>query len=209
MTILPNTATRLRRLAAFDLAVFDEVRFDRSASVTSLAVAAVSMSMLGIGGWLWWWTSGLGDSGAVFFKSAVLGTLFSLTLWLVWLLVVYAVVHRLSGAVVRVDELLRAAGLATAPLALALLMVVPAVSFGIGLIAIAGWLLATQVAIERATSVSSSHALLANMAGFSVWALGMSLLTTAGDQLAPGPFLAESLWDALAALDGAGAALLG
>jgi hypothetical protein len=177
-----------------DLSVLDEVRFDPRASLPSLFVAAFSLSLFGLGGWLWWWRSGLGDGGEVLYKSVVLGTLTGLALWLLWLLATYATLERVLGVPVRVEELLRAMGLATAPLALGLLMVVPFVSFGIGLLAVGGWLLATQVAIERSTPASSAQALVANMAGFAIWVLGMSLLA-ASDPFAPGPFLAESLFE--------------
>ncbi len=195
------TLARLRRLIEFDLSVFDDARYDPTATVWSLVVAAVSMALFALGGWFWWVFSGLGDVGAVFLKSVVLGTLFSLALWLVWLLVVYAVLQRLTGRAVQMDELVRATGLATAPLALGLLMLVPAVSFAAGLFALATWVLTTQVAVERVSVADIGQAMIANLAGFGAWVIVMSLLATASNQLAPGPFLAESIWDAVTALD--------
>lgn len=177
------------------MSVFDEVRYDASATLWSLLVAAGSMALLGTGGWLWWIVSGFGDRGTVFLKSVVLGTLFSLLVWLVWLLVVYALLQRLAGVTVQIDQLLRAAGFATVPLALGVFMVVPAISFGIGLLALGGWLLATQTAIERASGASTGTVMLANLAGFATWVVIMSLLSSGSNQLAPGPFLAEAIWD--------------
>ena len=198
---MPATLARLRRLLELDLTVFDDVRYDPSATVWSLVVAAVSMALFALGGWFWWVFSGLGDAGAVFLKSVVLGTLFSLALWLVWLLVVYAVLQRLTGRAVQMDELVRAAGLATAPLALGLLMLVPAVSFGAGLFALTMWVLTTQIAVEHVSGTDVGQAMIANLAGFGAWVIVMSLLATGSNQLAPGPFLAESIWDAITALD--------
>src|SRR5690606_6378888 len=117
--------------------------------------------------------------------------------WLLWLLVVYAVLQRLARITVPVDQLLRAAGFAALPLALGVLMVVPSVSFGVGLVALAGWVALTQVAIERTVGVSSGAVIVANLAGFAAWAIVMSLLATGSNQVAPGPFLAESIWDAI------------
>ena len=195
------TITRIGRIAQLDFSVFDEVRFDSHATVSSLAIATGTTFLFGLGGWLWWTVSGLGDVGAVFVKSVVLGTLFSLVLWLVWLLVVYSVLLRIAHVAVPVEQLVRSAGLATAPLALGLLMFVPAISFGIGLVAIGGWVLMTQVAIERSTGISGGAVTIANAAGFAVWAIVMSLLATSTSQLAPGPFLAESIWEALTSLE--------
>src|SRR6185503_5066043 len=80
---LRTTAQQLQRLVMLDVRVFDDVRADPAATVPAITVAASSMLMLGLGGWLWWITSGLGDQRAVLIKSAVLGTIFSIVLWLV------------------------------------------------------------------------------------------------------------------------------
>ena len=206
---LRTTALHLQRLAMLDVRVFDDVRVDPTATLPAIGVAAGSTFLLGIGGWLWWLTSGLGDTRAVFIKSVVLGTVFSMALWLVWLLVVYLVMQRLARTTVNVDQLVRAAGFATAPLALGVLMVVPPFSFGIGLLAIGAWLLLTQAAIERVSGLAGGVPMLANAAGFGIWALGLALLSTGANPLAPGPFLAESIWNALTSLDFARAVAVG
>lgn len=198
---LRNTALHLQRLAMLDVRVFDDVRVDPRATLPAIAVMAVSTFLLGLGGWLWWITSGLGDSTSVFVKSVVLGTVFSTVLWLAWLLVVYLVMHRLARTMVSVDQLVRAAGFASAPLALGVFMVIPPFSFGIGLVAIVAWVLLTQAAIERVSGLAGGVPMLANAAGFAVWAIGLSLLSTGANPLAPGPFLAESIWNALTSLE--------
>src|SRR5947209_4932212 len=88
------TLERVRRLALLDFRVLDEVRVDTRATVASLVVAAVSMALMAFGGWLWWLTSGFGDSRAVFVKSVLFGTVCCFALWLAWLLVAYAVLQR-------------------------------------------------------------------------------------------------------------------
>jgi len=166
-----------------------------------VAVAAGSTLLLALGGWLWWVISGLGDVGevdSVFVKSVIFGTVASLALSGVWLLVVVAVLQRFAATLVQIEPLLRAGGLATAPFAFGLLMVVPVISFSVGLFAIGGCVLLMQSAIERATGIRGGEAILANLAGFAVWAVVLSLLTTSNNQFAPGPFLAESLWDLVA-----------
>ncbi|HJM75975.1 MAG TPA: hypothetical protein QGI71_08990 [Dehalococcoidia bacterium] len=205
---LTATLARLRRLVALDLAVLDDVRHDSSATVWALVVATASMAMLGGGGWLWWVFSGFGNADSVLFKTVLLGTLAGVLLWLVWLLVVYALVQRLTGVITPVEQLVRAAGFATFPLMLGIFMAVPAISFGVGLVALGGWLLVTQEAVERATGAPVGVAILANLAGFAAWVLLMALLTTASNQLGPGPLLAESLWESISGYEG-GRALLG
>jgi len=191
------TFERLQRVALLDASVFDDIGDDARATAPAIAVASVSMALMGLGGWLWWWASGLSELDSVFIKTVVLGTLFSLALWLSWLLVVYLVLRRLEHITVEIAPMLRAAGFACAPLALGLLMVIPGISFGIGILAIGAWAVSTHTALRRATGVEGGSLVLANAAGFGVWAIVMSLLATGSNQIAPGPFLAESIWDAV------------
>ncbi len=195
------TVRRIRRLGLLDFSVFDEVGTDPRATVPSLMIASGSMMMLSVGGWLWWITSGLGDSSAVLLKSVVIGSLFSIALWLAWLVVVYVILQRVTQSDVNVERLVRAAGMATTPLIIGLLMVIPSISFGIGIVAIGTWVITTHAAIERATGISGRPVVIANGAGFAVWALAMSVLATSTNQIAPGPFLAESIWEAVTTYD--------
>ncbi|MEX2031965.1 MAG: hypothetical protein WEA81_03765 [Dehalococcoidia bacterium] len=195
--MLATTLGRLRRLATLDLDVFDELRFDPSATLPSLVVAATGLLALGLGGWLWWITSGLGDTGAVFVKTVILGTAFGLGAWLLWLLVIYAVLRRISNLTMQVEQLIRAAGFAAAPLVIALGMAIPSISFGVGLLALVAWAGATHVAVERTVGRGGGDVLAANLAGFGAWVILMSLLATGTNQIGPGPFLAESIWDAV------------
>ena len=174
------------------------LRGDAASTESALVVAALAMLALGTGGWLWWWRSGFGDLQGVFIKSVLFGTVVSFACWLGWLVVVYALLQRLATTVIPMDRLIREAGLATAPLALGLLMALPLLSFPIGLVAIAAWVVSIQQAIERASDLRGVPVFLANLAGFALWAGVLSLLTTASQPLAPGPFLAESVWEAIA-----------
>lgn len=197
--LLAATVGRLRRLTLLDLGVFDELRFDASATVSAIGVAVASIALLGLGGWLWWVTTpGLGDDASVFLKTVVLGTLFGTGAWLGWLLVIYAVLRQVSRVTVPIEQLLRTAGFAAAPLVLALGMLIPSISFGMGLLALASWAGMTHAALERTLGRGGGDVLAANLAGFGTWVIVMSLLATGSNQIGPGPFLAESIWDALA-----------
>ena len=189
------TFHRLRRLLMLDLRVLDEVRLDVTATLPAVLVAIASIAMLGLGGWLWWIASGLDDHRSVFLTSVVLGTGFATVGWVVWLIVAYAVLNRFAPTPIDVAALLRAAGFACTPLVLALLMAARPVAFGIGIAAIAAWVATTQIALQRASGRSASEVLVANTAGFGVWAVVMSLLATATNHTVPGPFLAEAIWE--------------
>jgi hypothetical protein len=198
-----KTIARLRQLLRLDLSALDEAANDPASTVPSVAVVVLSMALLGLGGWLWWSIAGLPNRTGVFMSSVVFGTVFGVALWLAWLLIVYVVLQRLTGHPPRIDAMVRACGLASAPLAVGLLMAVPIVSFGIGLLALGAWVALTQAAIERSTGAPAGAAFAANLAGFAAWAGVISILSTAQQQLGPGPFLAESLWDALTKFDAA------
>jgi hypothetical protein len=193
--------SRLRQLSLPDARLVKRA----TASMTlALAVAVASMFLLGLGGWLWWWRSGLGDLPApldlrgVFMRSVLFGAAASFGLWLAWLVVAYLVLQQVSGVVVPMDRLIREAGIATAPLALGVLMVLPLVSFGVGLLAVGACAAAMQSAIARASGLRGLPVLAANAAGFALWACVLSLLATSEHTLAPGPFVAETLWEAVA-----------
>lgn len=207
--MVATTISRLVRLARLDLRVLSEVRDDQSATIPAVAVAAGSLLLLGLGGWLWWATSGLGDTGAVFLKSSLVGSGLAFALWLVWLLVAYSVLQRVASVTVPAERLLRCCGFGASPAALGVLMVLPAVSFGVGLFAVGAWVLLTQVAMERAVGMGGASVMLANAAGFAAWALGMSLLSTGSNQLGVGPFLAESIWEALTGFEAARSIIAG
>ena len=191
------TLSRLRRLVLLDLRVLDEARLDPRATLAALVVATVSMTMLGLGGWLWWIASGLVDRQTIFVRTVILGTACGLVAWLAWLLVAYLILSRLARSAIDMGQLVRGAGFACTPLVLALLMVVRPLAFGVGLAALAAWFGATQLAIRYTTRREDGEVLVANVAGFGAWTLIMSLLTTGMRQIGPGPFLAESIWEAV------------
>lgn len=200
LAIWDSMLTRIPRLLAAARAA-GLLHLVGTASVErSLVVAAGSMFLFGLGGWAWWWMAGLGDPRSVFMRSVLFGTVMSFALWLLWLLVVYVVVQRITGRVVAMERLVREAGMATSPLALGVLMgALPPIAFGIGIAAIGVWVMAMQSAVERATDLRGWPALAANAAGFAMWAVMFSILSTSGTPLAPGPFLAESVWEAVVA----------
>lgn len=196
-----KTVGRLRRLLRLDLSALDEAANDDASTPECLAVVVISMALLGLGGWLWWTIAGLPDRAGVFVSGVIFGGVFGVALWLAWLLIAYLVLQRLTGRPPRIEAMVRACGLAAAPLALGLLMALPVISFGLGVLALAAWVALTQAAIERSTGAPAGAAFAANLAGFLAWAVVMSVLSTAQQQLAPGPFLAESLWDTVASLE--------
>lgn len=188
---------RLQRLCRLDTSVFEEVRRDPAATVPAMAVVAGSTALAGIGGWLWWIMQDFGDSGKVLVQSVVLGTIFSVALWIVWLLVAWVILVQLFREEADWQEMLRTMGMAAAPLALSVAIFIPGVSFGIGLASIALFFGLTTIAIQTVTPANPARVLVANLAGFAVWAIVLGLLVTSDSFLAPGIFLFDAPSDAL------------
>src|SRR4051812_26119681 len=62
----------LKRLAQLDIRVFDEVRTNPAATIPCALIAAVSILIGGIGGWLWWSIRGFPESGAILIHSTII-----------------------------------------------------------------------------------------------------------------------------------------
>ena len=186
-------ADRLQRLVRLDTSVFDEVRRDPSATIPSFLVAVGSTLLAGIGGWLWWALEDFQDTGKVLVQSVFLGTIFSVALWIVWLLVAWVILTQVFREEADWQQMLRTMGLASIPLALSVAMFIPAMAFAIGLASVALLFGLTTVAIQNTTTANPAHVLVANLVGFAVWAIVLGLLVTHDSYLAPGIFLFDVL----------------
>lgn len=191
-------ADRLQRLVRLDTSIFDEVKEDPSATLPAVFVMVASTLLAGVGGWLWWLTQDFGDSGKVFFQSVILGSVFSVALWIVWLLVAWVILTQLFREDADWQQMLRTMGMAGAPLSISALMFIPGIDFGIGLASIALFFGLTTIAIQATTAAAPARVLVANLAGFAVWGIVLGLLATSESFLAPGIFLMDSASEVLA-----------
>jgi hypothetical protein len=201
---IPILADRLQRLGRLDTTVFEEVRHDPAATIPAIVVAVASTLLAGFGGWLWWIIQDYGASGEVFLESVVLGSIFSVALWIVWLLVAWVVLTQVFRDDADWQEMLRTMGMAAAPLAISVLMFIPGIDIGIGLASIALFFGLTTIAIQAVTPANPARVLVANLAGFAVWAIVLGLLVTSDNYLAPGIFLFDAPSEFLGEISDAG-----
>jgi hypothetical protein len=180
---------RIRRLLTLDTSVFEEVRTDRSATIPAIVVAAAATLLFGLGGWLWWVLQDIPDSGDIFIKSVILGSIAAIVLWGISVAVTYVVLTQLVRARVDVNELVRVMGFAAAPLGVGVLMFIPAIEFGVALTAVALFFGATVIAVQTATDAAPGRVLAACGAGFLVWAVVLGLLVGDENAYAPGIFV--------------------
>lgn len=193
-------ADRLQRLLRLDTRVFEEVRQDPAATVPAIVVVAASTVLAGVGGWLWWIIQDFGDSGKVFLQSVILGSIFSVALWIVWLLVAWVILTQLFREDADWQQMLRTMGMAAAPLGLSVALFIPGIDLGVGLASIALFFGLTTIAIQAVTPANAAKVLVANLAGFAVWAIVLGLLVTSDNYLAPGVFLFDAPSEALSDL---------
>jgi hypothetical protein len=191
----------LKRLANLDLRVFDEVRTNPGATLPGALIAACSMFIAGLGGWLWWAVKDYparDDSPLpatdVLVHSGLIGSVLATVLWgFIWLLIVYVMLTQVFRRPAYVEQLLRVMGLAAAPMALMGFMFVPGLSLAIGLSALALTVALTNIAIKSVTTADNAQVLAANLSGFFVWCAALTLLASAVEPHAPGIFLYNSI----------------
>ncbi len=206
MAVDPQTIVHwLRRLLALDTRVFDDIRGNPSATIPAVILVAVATFFAGLGGWLWWMVRDYGQESEIFLHSAVVGSLLAIALWAGWLLIVYVILTQVFRERAYLEQLLRVMGLAASPMALMLLMFLPWVSFVIALVAVVLTFGLTNIAIQSATTADPAKVLLANLAGFALWALVLSLLVSSSQASvnanAPGIFLLKAPAEVLSDVD--------
>ncbi len=183
---------RLQRLVRLDTTVFDEVREDPNATLPSFLVAAAATFLAGVGGWLWWVAHGLEGGGKVLLMSTFVGSFFSMAFWILWLAIAWLLLTQFFHQEADWQQMLRTMGMAAAPLAISIGMIVPGIDVGVALASVVLFFALTTVAIQSVTQASPAQVLLANLAGFAVWAMALGLLATSDTPLAPGIFLIDA-----------------
>jgi hypothetical protein len=182
-------ADRLQRLIRLDTSVFDEAGQDPGATLPSVIILVVSTLFAGVGGWLWWIVQDFPDSGKVFMQSVILGSVFSIALWIVWLFVTWVMLTQVFREDADWQQMLRTMGMAAMPLALSIGLFIPALGFGIALASLALFFGLTNIAIHAVTNASTGRVVVSNLAGFAVWSIILGLLVTTDSYFAPGIFL--------------------
>jgi len=188
-----NLGNWLARLARLDLTVFDDVKDEAAATAPALAVMLVASFAAGLGTWLWAVVEDQADKGELFLKATILGSIFQAALWLLWVYIVAMILSRLLGAGADMSRLIRTMGLAFAPMAISLLVLLSILSIPFAAVAIGATFLMTNAAIQASTDAEPRQVILANLAGFLVFAIVLGILSNVAEWhhqggLAPGIF---------------------
>lgn len=186
-----------QRIFTFDPSIYAELRASPQTTAFALLAAALGMFAFGLGGFLWTAIEFETD-WEVFWKSALIGTLIGLVLWIGWVVAAVGFLTYVSRLTVRFDEVLRVSGGATATLAVGFFMFIPGISFGVALVAVALWVATSIFALQSAFQIEARQAIGANIVGLAVWALILPLIVTTDNPLGPGIFMFDWTKDALA-----------
>lgn len=183
----------LGRIFRLDFTAFSEIRASPSATTSAIAVVFGASLMAGLGSLLWAMQTGTVDNEKAFIRTFLLGSMIQTIMWFAWVYVAYLVLTWGYGARQDFRELMRAMGFAFAPVALSVLVCIGALAVPIGLISFMIAVLFTNAAIQQSSDADADEAIVANMLGFSVFAIVMGgwaniyEINTIGG-LAPGVF---------------------
>jgi len=147
-----------------NVATFEEIEHDRSATSQAAIVVAVVALLSALG-------SGIFNAGGRGFFAAFLGTLiWTFVGWLIWSAVTYFVGTSLFGGQATLDEMMRVLGFAYAPQVLG---VIPCIGALIGAI----WsLVAGFIAVRQGLDLDDLKAFFTILIGFAIYLIGSFLL---------------------------------
>jgi hypothetical protein len=182
----------IRRALMLDSAAYEEIRDDKSYTPYSLGAALLAVLLAAIGAWLWAETVYDYSPDGWFFDTIILGTIFTAALMAAGVGVMYVVLTQvLRESIATPDGFVRVAALGHVSYAVALLVLLPEIGFGLGLLAIAFVFFDTMFAIRSAyPSVSPWNASVAVTLGMLVWLALIPILSDAPDNnFVTGPFV--------------------
>ena len=194
----PNLViNRILRLARLDTSVFDEVRDDANELIPALIVAGVSALLAGLGATLWFVV--LFDSNyrpdGVWFNTFIFGGVFLAAMYLVWVLIDYVVLVQVYKASADLQSLLRTMGYGAAPLALSLLMFIPVLWPIFAIVPLALLFVMAIYATQAVTNADSTQVVMANLAGFTVMVLVLTIVAFSSDTTRIGAGLFATLFE--------------
>lgn len=188
---------RVRRALLLDVGVFEEARDDRVFTPYAIGVAAITGLLSGIGAFLWS-AFILDETDDFLIEATILGSIFLVLLWLLGMIAAYFVLSQVYKEQVAIDGLVRVMCLASVPFALSALVFVPGLGFGLAMIAIALTFFYTNYGVRAAyPEIDPMRVMIACLVAMAVWSMILPLLTSPGDQFAPGPFVFEWSEDVL------------
>jgi hypothetical protein len=182
----------MQRALMLDGSAYEEIRDDKSYTPYTVGAAGVAVLLAAIGAWLWAETIADNTPDGWFFDTVIVGTIFTAALMAAGLGVMYVVLSQvLRETIPAPDAFVRVAALGHVSYAVAVLVFLPELGFGFGLLAIAFVFFDTVFAIRSAyPAVSPWNASVAVTLGMAVWLALLPIFSDAPDNnFVTGPFV--------------------
>ena len=187
-----QVVARIRRALLLDESVFVEVRDDAAFTLFALGAAAAAVVIGAIGSFLWGRVVLDNTPSGFFFDTIFLGSIFLFVLWLIGAIVTYLVLVQLYREEVTSDGFARVVLLCHVPFALSLLVFLPEIGFGFGVLAIAAMFFYSNFGLRAAyPNIEPLRVMLSVLGGFAVWTMILPILISSSNAWAPGAFVFE------------------
>ncbi|HTE85020.1 MAG TPA: YIP1 family protein [Dehalococcoidia bacterium] len=177
------------RCILLDADTYEEIRTNIAETVPGVLVVIIASYVAGLGGLIWTFTAAqYADHFRFLVRSFVLGSAIQPLVFFLWVLVTSLVLMRVFRVPARYPELLRVMSFAFAPVALQILIFIPAFDQPIGIIALAAALYVATFAVQTSTIATPGQAFVSCAVGFAVFCLILGLLGNGATDFAPGIF---------------------
>lgn len=179
----------LRRVLLLDRTVFQQVRDDPGLTGPAAGGAAIAVLIAGFGAWLYGQTVWNGV-GFGFFDTVILGTLFTIILFMAGFGITYVVLIQALRIDIAPDALVRLLAVGHLPYALGLLVLIPDLGYAFGLLSILGVFWWTLYALRSALPAASELKLAASVvAGMAVWMAIIPFISGNDNEFVTGVFV--------------------
>lgn len=180
---------RIQRVFMLDDGAVIEVRDDSRFTPVCVAVVVIAAILAGIGAFLYGeFVLDVGSLG--FTDTVILGSLFTILLFLAGIGVIYIMLTVLFRVEIEPEGLVRVATLTHLPYAIGLFVFLDEIGFAFGLLSLALTFFYTvhalRVAAPRATPISVNASVLV---GFALWSLVIPVISDPGDNFVTGVFV--------------------
>ena len=168
---------RIRRALSLDQAAFEEIRDDAAFTPFAAGLAAAAVLLAGLGSWLFGETVLDFTPDGWFVDTLILGSVFTILLFMAGIGVTYVVITQVYRETMAPDAYLRIAALGYLPFALGMLVLIPEIGFGFGILSIAAMFFYTVFGLRAAyPAIEPLHIVVAVLLGFAVWGMILPLI---------------------------------
>jgi len=170
----PSLTDRMIRASRLDVALYNEVEADLSATTQALTVVVITAIASGIGAFLGLLLAGRPGPAVV---ALVGGIVAQLVGWAVWSWIMYFVGTRLFHGTATWGELLRTLGFAYSPGVLLVLRFIPVLGGLIALVVLIWRLIASFIAIREALDLDTGNTVATVIVGFIAYIVVGAIVT--------------------------------